>query len=139
MAPHDLHERLPPGERPGAAGRVLEVGDRVDEAGALLAREEGVERLRQHPVVVGRDLDEARPVGAQGVDRPEVGRALAEHDIALVEEDLAREVEALLRAARDQHLVRVDGRGERLVHVVRDPPPQRRESLARSVLQGFRA
>ncbi len=110
----DLHELAAALERPGAPRRVLEVRDDVDRLRVRVGAQRLFEGGGVHPVVVGRHLDPARADDVPGGDRAEVGRALAEDDVPLVEEELARQVEALLRAGRDEDLVggdvRVPGR-----------------------------
>ena len=92
-------------DRPTAPARVLEIRHDVDELDPIHRIETRFELRRHHAVVIGRHLDEGRPVGAKGADGAEVGRALAEDNVALVEKDLAGQVEGLLRTADDEHLV----------------------------------
>ena len=138
VAGRDVEQGAAPLQAPGAPGRVLEVGHDVDElrparAGAAL------ELLGDHALVVGGDLDEARLVGLEGVDGADVGGALAQHLVALVEEELAGQVEALLRAGGDDDLRGLAGGAQAGVHAARDRLAQARMPLGGRVLQRLRA
>ena len=87
-----------PMQRPA---RVLEVRQHVEEARAAAppsASGSGPRRRRQP--------DEARLVRREGLQRAEVGRRLDRDAAAGVDQHLADQVEALLRAGGDQHLRR---------------------------------
>src|SRR5215213_7731642 len=89
--------------------RVLEVGDGVEEldveptfAGLL----EGLAGSdRDDTGSIHRDVGYAWPVGGECVERPGVGRTLAQDSVALVEEDLGDEVEPLLGPCRDEDIL----------------------------------
>src|SRR5215207_4571981 len=89
--------------------RVLEVGDGVEEldveppfAGLLegLAGSDG-----DNTGPIHRGVGYAWPVGGERVERPGVGRPLAQDSVALVEEDLGDEVEPLLGPCRDEDVL----------------------------------
>src|SRR5918994_1053112 len=89
--------------------RVLEVGDSVEEldvepafAGLLegLAGSDG-----DNAGPIHRGVGYAWPVGGESVERPSVGRPLAQDCVALVEEDLGDEVEPLLGSCRDEDVL----------------------------------
>ena len=58
-----------------------------------------------HPVAVHRDLHDVGLVGAERRDGAGVGRRLGDDDVAGVDERLADEVDDLLAAGRDEHVV----------------------------------
>ena len=103
---------------------------------------EAVERLLQdvdaHPVGVHLDLHDVGLVGAEGRDGAGVGRRLGDDHVARVDERLADEVDDLLAAGRDQHVLRVDVRALGL-HDLRDGALGRGDALRRPVLQRLRA
>ncbi len=61
------------------------------------------------PCVVAGGGDEARAGEAEGLQRREVGGVLDEHDVVGVDEHARDEAERLLRAGRDEDLVRFGG------------------------------
>ena len=71
-----------------------------------------VERARElvdpHPVAVHRHLHHVGLVGAEGGHRARVGRRLGDDHVAGVDQRLADEVDHLLAAGGDEHLVGVD-------------------------------
>ena len=71
----ELDQRRAPLRREADAGRVLVVGDRVDELRAQPVREAALELVDLEPVLVDRDGDERRLEAPERLDRAEVGRA----------------------------------------------------------------
>ena len=135
----ELDERLAPLGRHAHAGRVLVVGDRVEQLRPKAGHELPLELVDLQPVVVERhDLD-LRREAPERHQRAEVGRAFDHDGVARVEERLAGELERLDRAARDHQLVvggaaalrRVDPSRER---VERTGKPARRRVLERARL-----
>ena len=94
--------------------RVLEVRDRVDELRPPALGVEAVERRLElvdaHAVVVHRDLHDVGLVGHERRDRAGVGRRLGDDHVAGVDQRLADEVDDLLAAGRDEHVLGVDRR-----------------------------
>ena len=61
-----------------------------------------------HAVVVHLDLHDVGLVGAEGRDRARVGRRLGDDHVARVDQRLAHEVDDLLAAGGDEHVLGVD-------------------------------
>ena len=96
--------------RHGHTGWVPEVGHRVDELRSLAAHERLLELLDDHAVVVELDRQVARLIRAEGGECADVGWGLDGDQIAWVDEYLADQVKRLLRARRDDHILRIGGR-----------------------------
>ncbi len=131
----------------GQPGRVLEVIDRVNDLHAVKfpplpqSREERLECLEVHPVLVHGHREDADAVGLQQAVVHEVRRRLRDHDVARVEQDLPEQVEQLLGAGGDADV----GGGEVQIHgrdaveaadVVQNLFAQGRQPLRGAVLQG---
>ena len=86
----DVDELLAALERPGAAGRVLEVGDDVDHLDSVVGGEDLFKLFHNHAVAVGGDSNEVGLAGLESVQSAEVGRALDDDDIALIAENTCR-------------------------------------------------
>ena len=128
-------ERLASRRRHRDARRVVEVRHRVDELGALAAKERLLELFDDHAVLVEIDLQEPRLVGAERRERADVRGGLDRDEIARIDEHLADEVQRLLRPRRDDKVLRVGG-GPLLGHEHRESLAKERRTLSRSVLQG---
>ena len=91
----------------------MEVGDRVDELGpssvALQRIEGGLQLVDAHAVAVHGDLYDVGLVGAEGRHRTRVGRTFGDDHVAGVDQRLAHEIDDLLAARGDEHLVGLDG------------------------------
>jgi hypothetical protein len=85
-------------------------------------------------VLVHRDVHDAGLVGGEAAERPDVGRAFGEHDVARVAVDAGDEVQCHLRADGDDHVVRV-GADTLQRHHLADLLAQRGHSLRGAVLQ----
>ena len=106
VAARKLDERLAPLGRERHAGRVLVVGDRVEELRPQAVRRAApLELVDLEPVLVHRHGHDLGLEPAEGHDRAEIRRRLDEHRVAAVEERLADQLERLDPAARDQQLV----------------------------------
>ena len=103
----ELEQPQPPSQRERRAGRVLEGRDGVDRRGrpACAAHEVG-QGVDHHPVGVDRDLQELGAVGQRGRAAVGVRRRLDHDQVARVDEELARQVEALHPARGDGQPVR---------------------------------
>ena len=124
----------------GATGRVLEVGQQVDEAGgvrvvACRAPGLGDQVVDEHAIVVARHAHRYRFHRREGLQRAQVGRRFDQHTAARIEQHLGDQVEALLRAGGDQHLRRVDVPREHVRHDL----TQRAVAFAGGVLKGGHA
>jgi hypothetical protein len=86
------------------------------------------------PSAVARHGDHLGLVGREGLQRAEVGGRLHRDAAAGINQHLADEVEPLLRAGGDEHLLRVD-RHALFGQVRCDPFAQRRIAFAGGVLQ----
>ena len=123
---------VPALDRERHAARVLEVGQRVDELGAR--PQLGLDLVGQHPVVVHRHAGVLGLIGAPRLEGAQVGRPLDEQMIAGIDEDLADEIERLLRAAREEDVVGVDPHAQ-AAGVPRDHLAQGPVALGGAVLQ----
>ena len=136
----ELDQAPPPRQRHRHPGRVLEGRDRVDEFGpppvGVELGEHGFELLDPHPVLVALDLDDVGLVAAEDRHRARVGRRLADDDVAGVDEGLADEVDRLLAAGGDDHVLGV-GKHSLGAHHLQDAVDGLLEALGRPVLQGL--
>jgi len=97
---------VPPLERQRHTRRVLEIRQRVDELRPHAQR--GVQFLGPHAVLVHRHVDVLGLVRVPCLQRAEVGGSFDNEMIAGIDEDLADEIERLLRAAGDEDVFRFD-------------------------------
>ena len=138
----DLQHPGPALQAEGHPAGVVEGRDRVEELHPLVIGGQPCDRLRQRlrdePSVIHRDMDDVRLVGREGAQRADIGRPLGQHDIAGVHEDPGDQVQCLLRADGDDHLVRVAADSLQRHHVT-DALAQAGISLCRHVLQGHGA
>ena len=103
-ATRDLDEHASPLERQRDTGRVLVLGDHVQELRTQAATQLRLERVRHEAVAVERDRHRA---GVEPIDdhqRTEIGRRLDRDDVAVVEERLREQLEPLHPAARHHQL-----------------------------------
>ena len=128
-----------PLERLGDAGRVVEVGDRVQElgllAGGLQRRHRLPEGDRVETVLVHGDVHDLALVRAEHPERTDVAGRLAEHHVAGVAEHPGDQVETLLGAHGDGDVVGVRGDALQLHHLA-DRLAEHRFALAGPVLHG---
>ncbi len=94
VPPRELDEERAPLGREADAGRVLVVGDRVEELRAQPAGETPLELVDLQPVLVHRHGDDLGLEAAERHDRAEIRRAFDDDDVAAVEERLARRARA---------------------------------------------
>ncbi len=94
-----------------------------------------LERLGHEPVGVHLGVHDVDLIGLEDPECPDIGRRLADDDVAGVAEDAGDQVDRLLGADRHDHVV-----GVRLdaleAHDVADLLAQPRVTLAGAVLQG---
>ena len=112
----------------------MNLGRRPSPRSAL---EQRLELVDPHPVLVGRDLDHLGLVAAEDGNRARVGRRLADDDVARVDQRLGDEVDRLLAAGGDEHIVGV-GQHPLRAHHLEDAVLGLLEALRRPVLQGLR-
>ena len=125
----EVHAPLEGERRPR---RVLEVDDRVEQPRPMSGFEQRLKRRRVDPVLVDRHGQQRGLEHLQRLDRADVA-GLVDRDLdAGFDEHLRHEVERLLRAVGDQHLVGVDLATAALRGLVRDPRRAARESLRSS-------
>ena len=86
-------------------GRVLVVGDAVDELRAEPTCETPLEVFHVEPVLVHADGDERRLEASERLDRAQVRGGFDDDQVARVEEGLGDQLERLDGPARDQQLV----------------------------------
>jgi hypothetical protein len=84
----------------------LKVGDAVEHA--RRCQLQGSEAFEHRAFFVAGDRLEVRLGELERLERAEVCRRLDQRAAAFVEQDLAQEVEALLRAGGDQHALGID-------------------------------
>ena len=128
----DLRQLLTTRERHASPGGILEVRQHVQEARAL-------EQLRRQrgglqPLLVGGDRNELRLEQRERLQRAEIRRRLDQHAAAGIDQRLAEQIERLLRARGDQHVLRIDARRLRRV-ALRNPFAQLHVAFSRAVLQ----
>ncbi len=87
-----------------------------------------------HPLAVALDLDRLGLVAAEDRDRTGVGGGLADHHVAGVDQRLADQVDRLLAAGGDDHVVGV-GEHPLGAHHLDDAVDGLAEALGRAVLQ----
>ena len=134
----DLESALP---RERHAGRVRVVRDRVQEldplAGLLEARDVLAQRLGDEAELIHRHVLHVGLVRLEHDHRGHVARALGDHDVARVDEQLRDELEGVLRAGGDDDVIHTAPDAlER--HHLEDVLTQRRRALAGAVLQRLR-
>ena len=106
-----LDQPPPPLQREGDAGGVLEARHRVDEfrplpSPASASRTVSSSSMRI-PSSSHLDLEHLRLVAAEDRDRPGIGRRLADDDVAGIDQRLGDQVDRLLAARGDDHVVGV--------------------------------
>ena len=116
----DLHELFAALERPGAAGRILEVGDDVDHLDILRRGEYLFQLFHDHAVAVGGDGNKVRLTGLECVQCAEIGGALNDDHIALIAEHARGIVQALLRAGGHEDVISSGFDVELRFHAVSD-------------------
>ena len=138
----DLQHPGPPLQGLGDAGRVVEVGDRVEELGLLAGRAQRGHRLaerdRVETVLVHGHVHDLALVGPEHAERTDVAGGLAQHHVARVAEDPGDQVETLLGADGDGDVVGVRADALELHHLA-DRLPEHRLALAGAVLHGTTA
>ena len=107
----DRQHRATAREAPGAARRVLEGGDHVeDPGGTALALEPGrrlVERLRNDSIGVARHAGRNPAELAAGLERDHVGRLLDQHRVTRIRERVEGVADPLLAATANEDLLRL--------------------------------
>src|SRR5918997_2265920 len=126
----------------GHPGRILEVRHGIDKlyADALLSGlfKGFVSGNRDHAGTVHRNVYDPGPVRCEGVERTGVRRTLAQDRVALVQKDLADEVETLLGTGGDEDVLLVGARALS-GHHVDDDVLYTFEPRGRAVLQSLGA
>src|SRR5882724_1773558 len=105
VAARGVDQQLAPLAGEADSRRVLVIRDRVDELWAQPVREAPFQVVDLESVLVHWDGDDLSLEATEGHDRPQISRALDDHQVAAVEERLAHELERLDCAARDDQLV----------------------------------
>ena len=110
MLRREPHQLAPPLEGERGAGRVVEVGDCVDQLGAaalrLDPRQRRGEGVRATAVLVDGHGDDPRAVAAEGAHRAGERRRLADHDVAAIEQRRADERNPAGRAVGEHEVLR---------------------------------
>lgn len=90
-------------------------------------------------MVIHGDVDDVCLPGAEDAEGSHVGGGLGEDDVARVDEELGDEVEGLLAAGRDHHVVGVRADDSVVAHDLGDALAQDLPALAATVLHGLGA
>ena len=123
----------------GAAGGVLEVGQQVHKTRCVgTAASLGTQVGGVHAFVVAGHAHHRGFHGCVGLQGTQVGGRFHQDAAARVDQNFGHQVQALLRAGGDQHLVGAD-RHALLFQVVRHPVAQGAVAFAGGVLQGAAA
>ncbi len=134
----NLQDPWPAFERERHACRVVEVRHRVEQLDAApRGAQQGqrlLERLGDQAVLVHLHVVHVGLVRAEHPERADVGRRLGHHHVAGIDEHSRHQVQALLRARRDHHVVGVGGDALH-PHDVEDLLPEGLVALAGAVLQ----
>ena len=118
------------------SGGVLEVGQHVQEARLVGARADlGHQVIDAHTLLVAGHRHHLGLHGCEGLEGAQVGRRFHQHAAVGVDQHLGDQVQTLLRAGGDQHLLRVHVPGQE----GGDGFAQRCKAFARCVLQRRRA
>ncbi|KAF5045351.1 hypothetical protein DSECCO2_482120 [anaerobic digester metagenome] len=113
---------------------VLEVGHGVEELGPARGQQPfGL--LQVGAVLFQVHGHEARLEHGEGLDGAQVARALQDDLVAVLDEEFAQQVQALLGTGGDEHLVRIHANAPALV-AGRDPGAQLCVAFGGGVLQG---
>ncbi|MNV43274.1 hypothetical protein D3C71_1349840 [compost metagenome] len=117
----------------GAARGVLEVGQHVQKARSVGTRAHlGLQVVDEHAFVIAGHGHHSRLHGREGLQRAQVGGRFHQHAAVGVDQHLGDQVQRLLRASGDEHLVGIHIPGQE----VRDGLAQRAIPFAGGVLQG---
>ena len=118
----------------GAAGGVLEVGQQVHGARTRAALQRLAQAFRLHAAIVAGHAVDLRLHGGESLQRAQVGGRFHQQAAALVQQDLGHQIQPLLAAGGDQHLI---GRDLRAVagHFSSHPLAQLGQAFAGGVLQ----
>ena len=120
----------------GAAGGVLEVGQQVDKAGLVRAAADfGTQVTGVNAVVITVHTHHRGLHWGEGLQRTQIGGRLDQDAATRVDQNFRHQVEALLAAGGDQHLVGADFHAL-FEQVVGHPFAQGGIAFAGSVLQG---
>ena len=119
----------------GHARGVLEVRDGVDELRVGIRLELLLQLGHAHAVGLDGHADELGVVAAEGVQRADKGRCLADHDLAFVDERLGAEIHDLLRARGDEDVVAVVAGVVIFLHVLLEVVAQGGVALCHAVLE----
>ena len=124
-------------------GGVVVVRDDVDELDRAARRTHVTDGLYQglgdDAVLVHGNVHDVGLACTEHAQRAHVGGGLGKDDVARVHEELRDEVEGLLAARRDHHVVRVGADDAVVCHHLGDAFTQYLPSLAAAVLHGLRA
>ena len=122
-------------ERHGAAGRVLESRDDIDELDVRRGLKQFLELVHAHALVVHRDAHQLGIHAAESVERADEGRVLADDDIARIEHNLREQADRLLSAGGDEDIIVVRTDVVLLLHALCSQLAQLRIALGRAILQ----
>ena len=129
-----VQQGLSLGQGQALAGGVGEVGDEIAEGMGRAASHQGL-GVGLAVQGAGRQVQVVGFVGVEGLQGAQIGGPGHHHRVAAGEEQLAQQVEPLLRARRDHDVVLVAGDAvER--HAFGDPAAQGQVALAHRILQG---
>ncbi len=130
------HKQLPAARAGQAgAGRVVEIGDGVNESGMVLL-EQLLQSVHLHTLVIHGNTNHLEAKSAEQIQGACIGRAFHEDHISRVQQKLGDQGQGLLGAGRDENIVRV--RVQSLAcEDMGNALPQRTVSVPFAVIQGI--
>ena len=124
---------------PGAAGRVLEIRNYINEFAVRGSGKNFIQFFRNQAAVIGRNFYKFRLVSIESVQCAEVGRTFAQNNIAGVKEQFACKIKALLAAGGNKNIVRVNFGMVFIFHAFGNFSAQGRAAFGSCVLQQLTA
>ena len=132
---NNFHEFLTTFHGPGTTGRVLKVRNYIDKFAVRSGFQDFIQFFRNQTTVIGRNLNKFRLVSVECVQSAEVGRAFAQNNVAGIQEQLACEVQALLRTGGNQNVIRINVSVIFISHAFSNFCTQRRTAFGSCILQ----
>ena len=117
------------------AGGILEVRDSVNQLRVGISLELFLELVGVHAVGLNCNADKTGVVGAEGVERADEARSLADNSLALVYKSLCAQVHDLLSACCDEDIIVVAAGVVGFAHVLHHVLSERRVALGDAVLE----